>query len=71
MIIYVYFVHREDTNVFEAGANGAAIAGKTALTVIIDYIAFLAVLSWVDAALSYFGARVGHPELSFEVFILY
>ena len=57
----------DDVNVFEAAANGAAVAGKTVATVGGCYIAFLSMLAFVNATLSYIGARVGHPELSFEV----
>ena len=56
-------------NVFEAAANGAAVAGKTVATVGGCYIAFLSILAFINATLSYIGARVGHPELSFEVLL--
>ena len=65
--LYYYFGFRDEVNVFEAGANGAAVAGKTVVAVVVNYIAFLALLSWVDAVLWYFGSRVGYDDLSFEV----
>ena len=43
------------------------MAGKTAGVVIMNYIAFMAMLSFLNATLSWLGERVGHPELSFEV----
>ena len=61
------FQHRNERNVFEAFANGVAVAGKTAGVVIMNYIAFMAMLSFLNATLSWLGERVGHPELSFEV----
>ena len=52
---------------FEACANGVTVAGKTAGVVIMNYIAFMAMLSFLNATLSWLGERVGNPELSFEV----
>ena len=52
---------------FEACANGAAVAGKTVAAVVTNYIAFMALLAWVNATLSWIGGRVGYGELSFEV----
>lgn len=52
---------------FEAAANGSAVAGRTVMTVVVNYISFMSILYFVDATLSWFGGRVGFPELSFEV----
>ena len=52
---------------FEAFANGVAVAGKTAIIAVTNYIAFMAMLAFLNATLSWLGERVGHPELSFEV----
>ena len=60
-------LHSEETNVFEACANGASVAGKTAMVVVVNYIAFMALLAWFNATLSWLGGRVGNPDLSFEV----
>ena len=57
----------DDSNVFEAAANGAAVASKTVAAVISCYIAFLSMLALINATLSWLGGRVGFPELSFEV----
>ena len=59
--------YSDETNVFEACANGASVAGKTAAIVLINYIAFMGILAWFNATLSWLGGRVGNPELSFEV----
>ena len=61
-----YFCSGE-TNVFEACANGATVAGKTVAAVMVNYIAFLGLLAWINATLAWLGERVGYPELSFEV----
>ena len=52
---------------FEAFANGVAVAGKTAIIAVTNYIAFMAMLAFLNATLSWLGERVGHSELSFEV----
>ena len=51
----------------EAAANGAAVAGKTVAAVTVNLLAFLSVLAFINATLSWIGGRVGYPELSFEV----
>ena len=60
-------LHREEINVFEAAANGAAIASKTVAAVLGCYIAFLSMLAFINATLSWLGGRVGYEELSFDV----
>ena len=57
----------DDINVFEAAANGAAVASKTVAAVVSSYIAFLSMLAFINESLSWIGGRVGFPELSFEV----
>ena len=57
----------EETNVFEACANGASVAGRTAAVVVVNYIAFMGILAFFNATLAWLGGRVGNPELSFEV----
>ena len=51
---------------FEACANGASIAGKTAAIIVINYIAIISLLAWLNATLNWLGGRVGYPEFSFE-----
>ena len=69
-LIIIFFPrpsYREEINVFEACANGVAVAGKTVATVLLNYIAFMSLLAWLNATLAWLGGRVGYPELSFEV----
>jgi len=61
----------DDINVFEAAANGAAVASKTVGAVVACYIAFLSMLAFINACLSWFGGLVGFPELSFELICSY
>ena len=51
----------------EAAANGSAVAGKTAMAVVVSYIAFLGLLGFINSTLSWLGGRVGHAELNFGV----
>ncbi len=52
---------------FEAAANGSAVAGKTALNVLVNYISFLSLLAFLDASLYWAGERVGFSGVSFGV----
>lgn len=63
----VFNTDSEEVNVFEAGANGAAVAAKTVSAVVASYIAFMSILAFINATLSWLGGRVGFSELSFEV----
>jgi pyrimidine nucleoside transport protein len=51
----------------EAASVGAMGAIKLIANVIVNLIAFVAILSFLDATLSYFGSRVGYPQISFDV----
>lgn len=51
----------------EAIANGSAVAGKTVMAVLVNYIAFLGLLGFINSTLSWLGGRVGFSELSFGV----
>jgi len=61
----------EETNVIEAGANGATVAGKTVVAVVVNYIGFLGLLGFINAFLSWIGKNVGFAELSFEYICSY
>ncbi len=52
---------------FEAAANGSAVAGKTVLNVVVNYISFMSLLAFVDATLWWIGERVGFSGLTFGV----
>jgi len=58
----------EETNVIEASANGATVAGKTVVAVVVNYIGFLGLLGFINATLKWIGGNVGFddPGLSFE-----
>ena len=70
----VHFMYiREETNVIEASANGATVAGKTVVAVVVNYIGFLGLLGFINATLKWIGGNVGFddPGLSFEVKLVF
>jgi len=58
---------RQESNLIEALSVGATTAVKLVAYVVVNLIAFISVLAFLDAALGYLGARVNFPELSFQV----
>ena len=58
---------RPEVNGIEAYANGAWEGAKIYIHVIANLIAFVAALNFINATLAWFGARIGVPDLSFEV----
>ena len=54
----------------EAFSNGAWSGAKIYIQVNTLLVAFVAILNFVNATLSWFGDRVGVDELSFEVTLL-
>lgn len=53
----------------EAVSVGAMGAVKLVANVVVNLVAFVAILAFIDATLSYFGSCVGHPEVSFDASI--
>uniref|UniRef100_A0A8C7BP71 Sodium/nucleoside cotransporter n=1 Tax=Neovison vison TaxID=452646 RepID=A0A8C7BP71_NEOVI len=58
-------------NLLEAASSGAAISVKLVGNIGANLIAFLALLAFVNAALSWLGAMVGAQELSFQLICSY
>ena len=61
----------ETVNIFDAAAQGASVAVQLALNIGGQLIAFISLVAFANATLAYFGAYVGHPELSFELISSY
>ena len=61
---------RNETNLMEAASAGAQSTVKLIAYVVVNLIAFLAILSFVDTIISFYGGRIGYPEVDFEVIIL-
>lgn len=51
----------------EALSAGATSTIKLIAYVVVNLIAFIAILAFIDAIIGFYGERVGHPEVSFEV----
>jgi len=47
--------------------NGAEVAGRTGAVVLVNFIAFLSLLEFVDSVLFYIGSRVGYDDLNYNV----
>ncbi|XP_077999869.1 solute carrier family 28 member 3-like [Glandiceps talaboti] len=62
---------KKERNVIEAASNGASTAVSLVANIAANLIAFIALLAFVNAVLSWLGGMVGYPELSFEVICSY
>lgn len=58
---------RECTNVLEAVSQGATSAVGLVASIVVNLIAFLALLAFFDAVLSWLGGMLDCPQLSFSV----
>jgi len=61
------FFGRTEGNVIEAVASGAAAAIPLVANIAVTVIAFIALLYFINATLTWFGQRVGIEELTFQV----
>lgn len=59
--------NRDAQNLLEAASSGAAISVKVIANIAANLIAFLAVLAFINAALSWLGDMVDIQGLSFQV----
>lgn len=64
---FLTYISRNESNIMEAASAGATTAVKLVAFVVVNLIAFIAILAFIDAVISYYGSRVGHPEVNFEV----
>jgi len=58
---------RTEGNLIEAAAAGAANAIGLVANILVTVIAFVAILHFVNATLTWFGQRVGIEELTYQV----
>ncbi|KAG8512235.1 Solute carrier family 28 member 3 [Galemys pyrenaicus] len=61
----------ENGNLIEAASQGASSSIPLVANIAVNLIAFLALLSFVNSALSWFGNMFDYPQLSFEVICSY
>uniref|UniRef100_A0A8C5SNW5 Sodium/nucleoside cotransporter n=1 Tax=Laticauda laticaudata TaxID=8630 RepID=A0A8C5SNW5_LATLA len=60
-----------EKNILEAAGNGASVSVGLVANVAANLIAFLAVLAFINAALSWLGGKVNFPQLSFQLICSY
>ncbi len=65
----MFFYFSPERNIIEAASAGASASIKLVANIGANLIAFIALLAFVDASLTWFGNRVGifDPPLTFEV----
>ncbi|XP_061881854.1 solute carrier family 28 member 3-like [Entelurus aequoreus] len=64
-------IEEGSTNLLEAASRGATFAVGLAVNVVVNLMVFLALLAFVDAALSWLGAMFDYPQLSFSLLCSY
>ncbi|CAC5393511.1 SLC28A [Mytilus coruscus] len=62
---------KKEGNILEAAAAGASASIKLVANIAANLIAFIAMLEFVNAVLSWFGSFVGVPMLSFQIICSY
>jgi len=62
-------VEKTATNVVDAAAAGAIEGAKLAVNIAAVIIAFLALIAFLNAILSWFGGLFGYPQLSFDLIL--
>ncbi|GCB77845.1 hypothetical protein scyTo_0015722 [Scyliorhinus torazame] len=60
-----------EQNILEAASNGASASISLVANIAVNLLAFLAVLEFLNAALSWFGGMVDYPELTFQIICSY
>ncbi|XP_068616920.1 solute carrier family 28 member 3-like [Brachionichthys hirsutus] len=63
--------HGESINVLEAASQGATTAVGIVASIVSNLIAFISLLSFFDAALSWLGGMLDYPQLSFTLICSY
>ncbi|XP_070351888.1 solute carrier family 28 member 3-like isoform X3 [Equus asinus] len=61
----------DSRNLLEAASQGASASISVVAHIAVNLIAFLALLSFVNAALSWLGSMFDYPQLSFEIICSY
>lgn len=57
----------DEQNILEAVSSGASASIGLVANIAANLIAFLAILGFINSALSWLGGMVGYPEITFEV----
>uniref|UniRef100_UPI0037E71CEC solute carrier family 28 member 3-like n=1 Tax=Semicossyphus pulcher TaxID=241346 RepID=UPI0037E71CEC len=61
----------ESTNLLEAASQGASCAIGLVANIVVNIIAFMALLAFFDSALSWLGGLLDYPQLSFSLICSY
>lgn len=67
LIKCLLFVLSGEQNILEAASGGASASIGLVANIAANLIAFLAILAFINAALSWMGGMVGYPEVTFQV----
>ena len=51
----------------QAASIGAGMAASAIGVIIVNIIAFMALIEFINQSISYFGGRLGYAELNFQV----
>ncbi|XP_075955751.1 solute carrier family 28 member 3-like [Anarhichas minor] len=63
--------HGDSKNVFEAASQGASCAIGAVANIVVNIIAYLSLLAFLDGALSWLGGMLDCPQLSFSLICSY
>ena len=70
-LIQCYQLHSsQERNVVEAAARGAIESIAVIASIMVNLIAFIAMMAFLDAILGYLGSLVGYEELGFQVGVM-
>ncbi|XP_019750952.1 sodium/nucleoside cotransporter 1 isoform X2 [Hippocampus comes] len=61
----------EERNILEAASSGASASITLVANIAANLIAFLAILAFINEALSWLGGMVGYPEVTFQLLCSY
>ncbi|XP_051918323.1 sodium/nucleoside cotransporter 1 isoform X2 [Hippocampus zosterae] len=61
----------EERNILEAASSGASASITLVANIAANIIAFLAILAFINEALSWLGGMVGYPEVTFQLLCSY
>uniref|UniRef100_A0A3Q1G5F8 Sodium/nucleoside cotransporter n=1 Tax=Acanthochromis polyacanthus TaxID=80966 RepID=A0A3Q1G5F8_9TELE len=61
----------DEGNILEAISSGASASIGLVANIVANLISFLAILAFINSALSWFGGMVGYPEVTFQLICSY
>lgn len=69
VIFFLFFfdMNSDERNILEAVSSGASASIGLVANIAVNLIAFLAILGFVNSALSWLGGMVGFPSITFQV----